>query len=430
MTAIVHLTQGVYQRARRFPTLIWLLGFGCLVNISGLSLLWPVNAIYIHTELGKSVTVAGLVLMVYSGAGFLGSVIGGWLYDRIGAIAVLLFSLAASGCVILVPVFWSGWAVYVAVMVVFGIASAVPFPVLNAMAGRAWPSGGRRAFNFLYVCNNLGVAIGTALGGVLAEWSFHSVFIGIAVAYTVFLLIVAIILRPLLNALAPADKPLVPRHEQRTMGAKHKQRAEQHVAMAVKAATPPVPWIPIFGILLGFALSWAVYVQWQSTISVYMQALHYPLSSYSVLWTWNGILIFALQPFVAYVTRRVPALHIQMMVGVCFYAVAFSLLSLAHSYVAFFVAMTITTLGEVFVWPSVPAAIAVHAPNGRVGLMQGMVQSAATLGRMLGPLAGGWLYDQLGMPTMMYFLIPILIIPVLCFSVFGAHPSSHHAHVL
>ncbi|WP_026962894.1 hypothetical protein [Alicyclobacillus herbarius] len=50
----------VIERVRMaYPVDLWWLGAGCFLNIAGLSLLWPVNALYIHTTLGKPMTVAG-----------------------------------------------------------------------------------------------------------------------------------------------------------------------------------------------------------------------------------------------------------------------------------------------------------------------------------------------------------------------------------
>src|SRR6056297_2669942 len=192
---MVFVRRRVMDWLRQFPADIWLLGLGSFVNITGLSLLWPINAIYIHTQLGQTMTVAGLVLMLFSGAGFIGSFISGWLYDKIGIVPVLLIGLGAAGALITIPIFVHSFSIYIVVMGLFGLASSMPFPALTTMAGQAWPEGGRRPFNFIYVTNNLGVATGTALGGVLAQHSFHTVFAGIMLAYLAFLLLVITIFR-------------------------------------------------------------------------------------------------------------------------------------------------------------------------------------------------------------------------------------------
>jgi len=417
----------IFARANKsFPPALWWLGFGSFINVAGLSLLWPVNAIYIHVQLGKPMAVAGLVLMLYSGAGFLGSFAGGWLYDKIGAFPVLVLGLSVSAASICVPVFCHSWLVYIAVMAVFGFACAIPFAVLSALAGHAWPSGGRRAFNFLYVANNLGVAVGTAVGGVIAAVSFQAVFIGIALAYTLFILMVFTVYRRLFRAIHVQmnNVPQVDSQSPQLQEAKGAWSAPLQMSTAI-------PWGLLLVLFAGFILSWAIYVQWQCTISVYMQALGYPLSSYSVLWTLNGVLIFVLQPLVAKAVARYPRLSTHMMAGVVTFAVSFTILLFSHAYVAFLVSMVLMTFGEVFIWPAVPAAVARVAPAHQLGLLQGMVGSAATFGRMLGPVIGGVLYDSGSAHLVLFWASIGAILPLLFFVVFRhqEYPESPVASV-
>lgn len=395
-----------------YPFIVWMLGLGCFLNVGGLSLLWPVNAIYIHSVLHQPLTVASLVLMVYSGAGFIGSYIGGRMYDRFGATPVLLLGLMLSAVVILVPVFSPDWYLYIAVMAVFGTTCAIPFPVMNALAGHAWPEGGRRTFNFLYVANNLGVAVGTAIGGVLAQISFLSVFIGISVAYLILILLILTVLQQPFAAVA----------------SRRNQQAEADSHGDVPASMlPKVPWVPIGVLFVGYILAWGIYVQWQSTISVYMKSLGYPLASYSVLWTLNGLLIFVAQPLISKVVRRLHALSTQMILGTALYALAYLLLLVGHAYPVFVAAMVVMTAGELFVWPTIPAAVAVLAPEHRLGTLQGLVASCATLGRMIGPVVGGVLYDHTSITVLLMVICALTILPILCFFVFGRLQKSSNA---
>jgi len=61
------------------PRALKLLVLGMIINVTGASFLWPLNTIYIHDHLGKSLTVAGFVLMLNSGASVIGNLIGGSL---------------------------------------------------------------------------------------------------------------------------------------------------------------------------------------------------------------------------------------------------------------------------------------------------------------------------------------------------------------
>ncbi|HET7657570.1 MAG TPA: MFS transporter, partial [Bacillales bacterium] len=72
------------------PRSFWLLIVGMTVNVTGATFLWPLNTIYIHGELGKSLALAGLVLMFNAGAAIIGNLIGGSLFDRIGGYQTIL----------------------------------------------------------------------------------------------------------------------------------------------------------------------------------------------------------------------------------------------------------------------------------------------------------------------------------------------------
>lgn len=75
------------------PRALWLLIIGMAVNVIGSSFLWPLNTIYIHDYLGKSLSVAGIVLMLNAGATVIGNLFGGNLYDKLGGYKSILLEL-------------------------------------------------------------------------------------------------------------------------------------------------------------------------------------------------------------------------------------------------------------------------------------------------------------------------------------------------
>ena len=117
------------------PKAVWLLIIGMLVNVTGNSFLWPLNTIYIHDYLGKSLTVAGLVLMANAGAGVVGNLLGGFLFDRIGGyksiISGILLSVFALACLVI----WHDWPQYVLFLTILGFSGGIVFPSMYAMVG-------------------------------------------------------------------------------------------------------------------------------------------------------------------------------------------------------------------------------------------------------------------------------------------------------
>lgn len=181
-----------------------------------------------------------------------------------------------------------------------------------------------------------------------------------------------------------------------------------------------VPWLPIIALFNALWVCWLVYVQWQGVVSVHMKVVGYDLSAYSVLWTVNGLLIFAGQPLLAFAMRHLKSLPSQMAMGAFLFAVAFGLLlAPSHRYDLFVASMVILTFGEMFLWPVIPAAAARLSPPSRRGFLQGLIGAGATLGRMLGPLYGGLLYDHFGYATLMSTSVAVLAVPLVSIAVYA-----------
>ncbi|MDF2629591.1 MAG: hypothetical protein K0R39_3422 [Symbiobacteriaceae bacterium] len=376
-----------------YPQMLWLLAFGSFLNLAGLSFFWPLNNVYIHNQLGRPLTVAGLVLFFHSGGAALGQLAGGWLYDRIGARPVMLAGLFGSTILTGLLGFYESWPLYVTVMIGFGFTASLSFPAINALVARAWPGQGRRAFNFIYVANNLGVAVGTALGGLIADRSFALAFLSASAIFLLFALFVLVFVREERFAAMGAPAP-------------------ERVAAAA-AAESPIAWAPLGALFVAFLTCWLIYVQWQGAVSVHMVANGYDLGAYSVLWTLNGLLIFAGQPLISQVVRRIRHSAAQMALGATLYAVAFGVLLTSNDYAIYVISMVVLTFGEMLVWPAIPAAVAKLSPPSKRGTLQGLILAGSTGGRMVGPLLGGMLYDQAGFPSLMVVAAVSLVVPLL-----------------
>jgi MFS family permease len=390
-----------------YPKMLWLLAVGCFLNIAGLSFLWPLNSIYIHEVLGKPMTVAGIVLLLHSAGATVGFLTGGSLFDRVGARPVLLSGLAVASFVIALPVLFDSWPLYVAVMILFGLSASFVFPAMNALAAKVWPEGGRRAFNFLYVANNIGVAVGSALGGLVAQVSFKLAFLSASLTLLLFALFAYFKIR---DPEGTGSRPLAATEAQAAV--------QESSATREKPLEETIPWLPINALFLGFLILWIVYVQWQSSIAVYMQSQGTALAAYSLLWTINGVLIFCGQPLIALLVRIFKTPASQMFLGTGFFLAAFSLILLSDRYAIFVAGMIILTLGEMLLWPCIPAAVSQMSPPSRLGFLQGLIGSGGPIGRMLGPLIGGLLYDHFTFSTLVLAMIGLMMIPTVCFVIY------------
>jgi len=379
------------------PRALWLLIIGMAVNVTGSSFLWPLNAIYIHEHLGKSLTVAGLVLMLNSAASVIGNLFGGTLFDKIGGYKSILLGIGITVFSLVGLTFLHTWPYYVVFLTIIGFGSGIVFPAMYAMAGSVWKEGGRRAFNAIYVAQNVGVAVGAALGGLVASYSFQLIFLANALMYIIFLLIAVFGYRSI------QAKPA-----KQTSVIQEKGIVKDHTKLYA-----------LLILCLGYLLCWVGYVQWQSTIAAYTQQINISLTQYSILWTINGAIIVLGQPFMnAIVKVFTKSLKSQMIVGMVIFIGSFMVAASAKQFAAFITAMVILTIGEMLIWPAVPTIADQLAPKGKEGFYQGIVNSTATGGRMIGPLLGGFLVDIYGMSMLFLVLISLFVIAIFTTSIY------------
>lgn len=371
------------------PKRVWILIIGAFVNTIGNSFLWPLNSIYIHDYLGKSLTVAGIVLMLSSLAGVAGNLVGGYIFDKIGGFKTIVGAVIANLATLICLVFWHDWPSYVIFLTLLGFSGGIVFPALYAIAGNIWPEGGRRAFNAIFLANNVGVAIGPALAGLVADVSFEYVFIANLCAYALFFFIVITTFKRI------DTKP---------------------VKRTTQVMTEKVSNVPLYALLvLCIALvgCWLSYSQWAATISTHTQALDISLSQYSLLWTINGLLIVAVQPLILPIVRMWEhKVKHQLVLGLVLMALSFVVVAYAGDFKMFAAAMVILTLGEVFFTPVIPMIASQLAPIGKEGFYQGVVNSASTMGRVIGPLVGGIMVDMYDMKALALMLVVILLLSI------------------
>ncbi|ATY57309.1 TPA: MDR family MFS transporter [Staphylococcus argenteus] len=378
------------------PKSVWWLVIGMALNITGSSFLWPLNTIYMKQELGKSLTVAGLVLMINSFGMVIGNLLGGSLFDKLGGYKTILIGTFTCLCSTTLLNFFHGWPWYAVWLVMLGFGGGMIIPAIYAMAGAVWPNGGRQTFNAIYLAQNIGVAIGAAMGGFVAEFSFNYIFLANLIMYIVFALVAVTQFNIEVKA-----KVKYPTHLDIT-GKKNKAR-----------------FISLVLICAMFAICWVAYIQWESTIASFTQSINISMAQYSVLWTINGIMILVAQPLIKPILYLLKGnLKKQMFVGIVIFMLSFFVTSFAENFTIFVVGMIILTFGEMFVWPAVPTIANQLAPDGKKGQYQGFVNSAATVGKAFGPFLGGVLVDAFNMRMMFIGMMILLVFALVLLMIF------------
>lgn len=391
------------ESLRAYPRALWILSISIAISAIGESFLWPLTTTYIQT-FGKSLTAAGTVLLLQYATMLLGNLAGGWLFDRWSGRKTLILSIALAMLILLAMGTWRSFELYVILLMVLGFCQGTFWPIQRALSTVIWPEGGRRAINMIYVFNNLGVAIGAVIGGLLASASFRWAFYGNALTYVLFLSIF----------LSTITEEVVLKAKAQKAGKKDASAASTSKDHTLTSATtrkgaPRVRreiWTALMMLTVGMTLMVITYIQWQTTVSMYIQSKGISLSSYSVLWTVNGLVIVLLQPLLAWCIRTFRwTLQRQILIGAGLFALSMTTVLVWPSYAGFVLGMVVLTMGEMLAWPGVPALVAEMAVPGREGIFQGIVTSGQSAGRMIGPLFGAFLFERFSAETMVSSMI-------------------------
>lgn len=357
---------------------------GAFLESVGASFIWPINTIFIHDYLHKSLAVAGTVLFFNSILTFMGNYAGGKLFDKIGGHKTVMISTMIGMLALVGLIFDHGWPAYPILLPILGFGVGSAFTVINSFGAQIDEVDKYKMFNAIYVGTNLGNAIGTALGGYIAGIQMTWVFIANFIFLSSFFLLVVFWY---------GNRDVKPKHV---------------TPDQPKVKTKLRPGTALIAIFLG--TTWVSYSQWNSNISAHLTKLGIPVSKYSLLWTINAIVIVVFLPLINHlIENQTWFKKIQIPVGVVFFIIAFGSLIGATKYLAFVIGMVLLTLGEMLVYPGIPALIGESTPNSEAGRYQSIISMAATFARAIGPLLGGMLIMRSSYDVMYLAAIGVLI---------------------
>ncbi len=368
----------------------WIL-LGEILTWIGASFIWPLTSVYLNQRLHISMSVVGVVLLLNSLANVLGSFLAGRAYDRYDPYVLILTGSIGDAGVLFLMAFFHGWPQYCFWLVLTGFFGGWNGAMINSIATSLKSKPGRYVFNMVYFAQNLGVVAGTLIVGYLYDFSITVLFLVAAVLF----LIVAV------NAF----------FNYRPIREFHRERLQNQDDSSKKAtAMPKANWKLTLGFFAMLTVSWLMYLNWESSLSVYMVSLGIPFHLYSLLWTLNAGIILVTQLVLTRFPNLFATLFHQIAFGICMLSLSFVTLIFAKDYPHFVLSMVILTLGEATAFPAIPAYVNDLSPYDSKGKYQGLTLSASAVGRALGPLLGGFLIDQLGyVPLFIIAAIAIFI---------------------
>ena len=378
--------------------LIWLI-VGELATWIGASFIWPLTSVYLNKQLHISLSIIGVVLFCNCAGNILGSIISGRLYDKYNPYPLMLWGLGLDAAVLFLMSAFHGWPEYWVWLTLTGFLGGWNGTLINSVATSLKKYPGRYVFNVLYFSQNLGVVTGTLIVGYLYDLSITLLFVIAA------LLFVTAFINAIFNY-----KPIIAFHKERM--AKHKE-GEKHKAEPM----PKRNFIMTMVFFTTLGVTWLMYMNWESNLSVYMVSLGIPFHLYSLLWTLNAGVIAIMQGILASFPNIFKNLFHQIIFGICMFSLSFITLVFAKDFAHFALSMFILTLGESTAFPAIPAYVNDLSPLTSKGKYQGANMVASGIGRAFGPLFGGLIIDHAGyipffwVAAIMIALMIVVMIP-------------------
>lgn len=367
---------------------LYLVGFGVII---------PLLPTLVR-EMGATSFQLGLLMAVYSLNQFLFSPFWGALSDRIGRRPVLLGCLFMEVLCYVVFAFARSIEMLIlarALAGFFGASLSTASAAVSDVTGESERSKGMALIGAAF---GLGFIFGPGLGGGLSLLGarisdapfFASTFtlLGVAVLCLVNFLLALRYLRE-----TRSRTELVSAAQTPGGGWRQGARALFDKLTAMRSALTQ----PVIGVLvLAFAIAATGMSAMESTLALYMTDFFgWGLFEISLGFVYIGVLSTFNQGFL--VRKLLPRLGEKTLLrlGLVLLGLSLSLIGLSTNLWMMFIAMSMLSFGHGFVNPSILGSVSLLAKSNEQGRMLGTAQGFAALGRILGPLIGGWAYASL-----------------------------------
>jgi DHA1 family multidrug resistance protein-like MFS transporter len=347
------------------------LSFTLLVVMLGYGMVLPIMPFYIE-KLGAGGRELGWLMATYSLMQLIFAPFWGVLSDRVGrkpiltigvlgyAIALFLFGLATQF-----------WMLFLA-RTLSGILSSATMPTAMAYISDSAPEKERGGgMGQLGAAMGVGVVVGPLVGGLLSTHSLSlPFFVGAGMAFVAFLLVIFVLPESHARQAAARQKPLLDR-----------------VALRQTFLSPAG-----IVLLLIFIMSFGM-TSFQGIMGLYVvDKFSFDTRQVGAIWMVMGSMLILIQGWLTGpLTRRFGELPL-IFAGLAAGALGFFGLSMAYDYLTTLLAVGFFTLALALIGPALNAYLSSFAGDQQ-GTLMGLNSAATSLGKVVGPLWAGYLYE-------------------------------------
>lgn len=352
-------------------------GFGTIwvcvaLDLVGFGIVLPILPLYAE-RFGAEALSATALVAAFSGAQLVFSPIWGRLSDRVGRKPILVLSLAGTAVASLLTGLAGSLTVLFVARVLDGISGASVSVAQAAVADIAPPEQRARLLGLLGAAFGLGFVAGPAIGALAALGGPELPFF-LAAGIAAVNAVVAWRRLPETHPGHGIDRPVLER----------------------------IPWDRrgVVGLVAVAFVGLVAFSGFEATFALFAeQRLGLRLSSIGALFAAIGLVLVLVQVRVLgrVVDRLGEALTLRT--GLVLNGVGLALLAAVHSWVLLVPALLCLIVGQGLVTPTLSSLLAGRVGADRRGGVLGVQQAAGGLARVVGPLAGGALFEHVGLPA-------------------------------
>lgn len=367
---------------KEYPAQYWLLFWGMLVSSAGISLIWPFLTIYLREKLDLPLTTVASLITLSSVATLVASLIAGPIMDRFGRKIIMVASLFLSAVTFVLMSFASTLPQFAILMLLRGAFTPLYSVAADAMvADLIEPDRRVEAYSLLRIVNNVGIALGPAVGGFITSSSYSTAFNLGGASLLIFALLVLFTIQ---------------------------ETAPLRAAAALEPASSGGGYLSIFkdrffmSFCGAFTFSGMMSALVFVLLSVYVKEnFGIPESQFGFLMTTNALVVVLFQFAVSRISNRHPPLRV-LAAGALVYAVGVGSIAFGRGFFAFMLSIIVLTFGELLIAPTATTLVSQIAPAHLRGSYMGVFSLTVGVARGLGPIYGGVLNDKISPAAIWY----------------------------
>jgi multidrug resistance protein len=344
------------------------------IDLLGFGIIIPLLPFYAET-FGATAFTVGLLATSFSLMQFIFAPIWGRLSDRVGRRPIILLGLLGS-CLSYLGFGMAGTLTALFAARIFAGIAGANIPTAQAVvADLTTPENRARGMGMVGAAFGLGFIFGPAIGGFLSRYGYAMpAFFASALSLANF--VAAWFLLP--ETLKPEHRAI--------------ERVGRMDALRTALARPHLPLLLLIGFLVVAAFS-----AFESTFALFAERVYaFHASSIGYVFAFVGIVLVVVQGFlVGKVVKRIGEHHI-VPASLALVAIGLLMIPATHSVAALLVANGIMAVGMGFNSPALMSLVSRYTAAEDQGGVMGLTQSLNSLARIIGPMWGGFAFDNIG----------------------------------